>query len=332
MKERNSNIELLRLICIVMIVSMHVFGLYKEQLGMAGLLALSFNNAVCNLGVSIFMLISGFYGIKYKTERLFALWNIALFWSIVLLFVDTDHSVKNIVRSIFPVFTGKYWFLTAYIVISFLSPYIEKLINVIDVRHFQRLIGILILFFIIAPSLLMFEIMNDSGKGIVNMLLVYLLGRYFAIYGFPKWLIGLKSFLILFPIILIVAGIDFIVSQHFDITFQMLARDNCILILLGAIIVFCLVLQMKPRSVRWINQLATYVFPIYIIHYVLLYHIVYIPMDTYSMLYLMVWINAIVVAVVAVMMEFIRRKFFSNVFNKLLRAELMIIEKIKIII
>lgn len=193
MKSRNSNIESLRLLCMVMIISMHIFGLYNDHLGTAGLAALSFNNAVCNMGVSVFMLISGYYGIQYKPAKLLSLMNIALFWSVVLLIFDVDHTAKNVVKSVFPVFTAKYWFLTAYIVIAFLAPYIDKIVSLITQRQFLMLITILCIFFVLSPSFLMLEIMHDSGKGVINMLLVYLIGRYMAIYGIPRCLTGLSG-------------------------------------------------------------------------------------------------------------------------------------------
>ena len=286
MKSRNSNIESLRLLCMVMIVSMHIFGLYNDHLGTAGLAALSFNNAVCNMGVSVFMLISGYYGIQYKPAKLLSLMNIALFWSVVLLIFDVDHTAKNVVKSVFPVFTAKYWFLTAYIVIAFLAPYIDKIVSLITQRQFLMLITILCIFFVLSPSFLMLEIMHDSGKGVINMLLVYLIGRYMAIYGIPRCLTGLSGGGILLLIIVIITGVDFTVTYLLKTPFQMLARDNSIFILLGAMTLFSMVMSMKPITVGLVNELASYVFPIYINHGVLLLRLAYIPEDMSSVLYL----------------------------------------------
>lgn len=329
MNERNSNIELLRVICIVMIISMHVFGQHTGSLNGWGILALSFNNAVCNLGVSIFMLISGFYGIKFKSLKILTLWNISLFWSIALIVVDADYSTKNIVRSIFPVFTGKYWFLTVYIVIACLAPYIDKMINQICKRQFLTLITVLGMFFVVAPSFLMLEIMHDSGKGFMNMLLVYLIGRYMANYGLPNWLTGLSGRGALLLIIVIVTSVDFAVSYRFGISFQMLARDNSIFILTGAIIVFTMVMTMKPRTIAWVNSLGSYVFPIYLIQGTLHHRLIYTPGSTHSILYLMVWVNTVMITTGAIVMEFVRRKLLGRLFCCLLKKEMMIIKKIK---
>lgn len=328
MKSRNSNIELLRLLCIVMIISMHVFGLFSSNLETAGLAALSINNAVCNMAVSIFMLISGYYGIHFSKNKLLGLWNIAFFWSIALIAIDVDHSTKNLFRSFFPVLTGKYWFLTTYIILFFLAPYIEKMLNQIPKNQFQFLIGTLLLFFTFAPSFLMIEIMHDSGKGIMNMLTVYLIGRYMAFYGLPKKLSGQSGRIILLISITTIAMIDFIVEFKLESHFQMLSRDNSLLILLGSTTVFTMVMQIRPRTVIWINTLANYVFPIYVIQGVLYKHAL-VPEEMSSILYVMVWLNSIAITLIALFMEFLRRLLLNKLFDWLMTKELLIIEKAK---
>ena len=183
---RNSNIEILRIICILMIVSMHVFGEFQNQLRLSGIAALSINNAICNLGVSVFMLISGFYGIKFNSQKIFRLWNITLFWSLIFCFLRAEYSPKEVVSSAFPIFTGKYWFLTDYIIICFLAPYIEQLTQGMNQARFKVLLAILLVFFVLAPSFLLLEIMRDTGKGLINMLLLYLVGRYISKYELHK--------------------------------------------------------------------------------------------------------------------------------------------------
>lgn len=331
MTSRNSNVELLRLLCIVMIVSMHVFGRYNDNLSVWGWAALSVNNAVGNLGVTIFMLISGWYGIRLRTEKLLNLWNITLFWSLALIAVDVDHSAKNLVRSVFPVFTGKYWFLTVYIVISCLSPYVERLIAQLSRRQFQQLIAVLLLFFVVAPTFVILEIMHDSGKGVMNMLTVYLIGRYMARYGLPTRLKGICGGGTLLLILLFVAAVGFGVSCLAGTTYQPLARDNSIFMLSGAVIAFCTVVQLKPRTVGWINRLATYVFPIYIIHLSLFEGYTYIPQSLHCVLWLMVWLNAVALSAVSAGLEWSRRRLLSGLFAWVQRKELTVITKLNIL-
>ena len=74
MKERDSNIELLRIVCMMFIVVHHsLLGLYSvpfvlEGQGECDVLSGSalILNGFCYIGVNVFILISGYYGIKFK--------------------------------------------------------------------------------------------------------------------------------------------------------------------------------------------------------------------------------------------------------------------------
>lgn len=81
MKERDSNIELLRLLCMVGIVLMHFIGLavYPEVWNPNAPLSVSViaGTLMCSvtiLSVNIFGLISGYYGIQFSWKRLLILY------------------------------------------------------------------------------------------------------------------------------------------------------------------------------------------------------------------------------------------------------------------
>lgn len=74
-KKRDSNIESLRLVCMMLIVVHHrlVYGLYDVPFvleGQGDCSSLSGSaiilNSFCYIGVNVFILISGYYGIKFK--------------------------------------------------------------------------------------------------------------------------------------------------------------------------------------------------------------------------------------------------------------------------
>ncbi len=128
-------------------------------------------------------------------------------------------------------------------------------------------------------------------------------------------------------ILLFVAAVGFAVSCLVGTTYQPLARDNSIFMLVGAVITFCLVVQMKPRTVGWVNRLATYVFPIYIIHQSLLKGYTYIPPAAHCVLWLMVWLNAVALFVVSVGLEWIRSRLLSRLFGWVQQKELTFLKK-----
>lgn len=68
---RNSNHELLRLIAMYMIVFIHA-NMYLGSF-CTGEVRTLFNgvvNGICNIGVSCFILISGYYGVKFNIRKL----------------------------------------------------------------------------------------------------------------------------------------------------------------------------------------------------------------------------------------------------------------------
>lgn len=85
---RNSSIELLRIICMLSILIMHIYGnlAYNELSEFNKLLVYPIN--VGNFAVSTFILISGYYGIKFKGFRFVQLILLTTLYSIIVYFLN----------------------------------------------------------------------------------------------------------------------------------------------------------------------------------------------------------------------------------------------------
>lgn len=191
-KQRNSTIELLRVLCILMIVFMHLVGIWWDFCdNLFDKEFIIFVNSLCNCAVTIFMLISGYYGIRFNLKKIIRFEMMVLFYSILFILVQYcligGVGAKEMVSSVFPLLTSKYWFYTAYVIIFFVSPYIHQLVNLLSKKQFKNLIGILLFFYVLSPTIIQLGVVNDSGKGVYNMFLVYLIGQYIGIYGI-SWL------------------------------------------------------------------------------------------------------------------------------------------------
>lgn len=184
--ERNSSLELLRLFCIIGILCMHLCGSFSSSGNITTLLQLNAVNSLFNICVSIFILISGYFGIQRKPEKMFSLWCIVIFYSIlsavIPLLLGNTPDVVFLFKSLFPTITGKYWYFTTYFVLWIFSPYLNRIGEVLPRQQFKILLSLLILVFYIFPTFFYFEIIKDNGKGPVNMMIVYLIGRYLSQY------------------------------------------------------------------------------------------------------------------------------------------------------
>ena len=85
--QRNARIELLRILSIFGIVNMHVYGAYNDDLSFLMKAYGVLLNSVANMGVTIFMLISGYFGIKASVKRYLKLEALVLEYSLLYLVI-----------------------------------------------------------------------------------------------------------------------------------------------------------------------------------------------------------------------------------------------------
>ncbi len=265
---RQTNFEYLRILCISLITAMHILGPVFDTENVFNKGMILFVNTLGNTGVTIFILISGFWKIHFKWPKLFKVLFIVWFYSLFTYFgelflLDKTFCYVEFASSLLPVLSKKYWFITCYIVIYCFSPYLNKIIEVLSKKDYEKLLLIGGFFFFIAPSFFFFEIQNDTGKGVVNLLFVYLLGRYLKEYGTPEWirknpwkfLLGsLGSIFLLNTILTLMTG---------NIILRF-ARDNNILIISASVTIFYLFSCWSCFS-KIGNFIAEFVFPIYLL-------------------------------------------------------------------
>lgn len=269
-KSRNSSVELLKIICIFGIISMHSFGRFYGTCQGINLVYGNAINSLFNIGVSVFMLITGYYSTNFSINKIFNYELIIIFYSILDLIVSAilkeSVPIKVVLRSLFPIATRKYWYMSVYIIIVCLSDYLNMICEKLDRKHMRRLLLVLILFFYLMPSFLYFQIIEDTGKGVVNMLIVYLIGRYIRTY-YNESISPLKLFgqAILAFMICFLGNLFFsLIAKQGEGLFCPWARDNSIFILFGAIYIFLMFKNISFHS-KLINSLAECIFATYLL-------------------------------------------------------------------
>lgn len=191
---RQSNFELLRIICMIFIVLHHVLyhgkALSTINVHSDSYYFISFLNSLSIVAVNCYVLISGYFGIKsnFKVRKVIQLYLQVLFYSIIitllfLIFSDLTLSKKLLVKMLFPVMTKSWWFITIYIILYILSPYLNKLLNSFSFIEYTKLIIILTFTFVIWPSIPNFSPIDTSnGYSLYNFITLYILGGYIRLY------------------------------------------------------------------------------------------------------------------------------------------------------
>ena len=301
---RNSSFELLRIIAIFGVINLHILGPFLNQVTGYNLLYAVTINVLFNTGVTLFMLISGYFGIKRSFVKGFKLYSTVIFYSLLgFLICALAFGDKGLLKAILPISTKRHWYITVYFIIFMISPYVNRLLEALSRREYQSLLCILLYFFYVAPTMLMVEIMGDSGKGLVNLLIVYMIGRYIRFFfdniEISKWKLTIfTGFVFALGIVLNYTYSIKISHGYWPAPF---CRDNSIIILIASVAIFLLFKQFSFYS-GIINRIAASVFPIYIFEGALRRFIVKYGLFPYTE---KLWIKATVLVIGIIVAVFI---------------------------
>lgn len=157
--KRESNIELLRILSMISIVLNHMSGhggLSDKCEGVNKYLAVLF---ACNgkLGVCIFVLIGSMFLVK-KHAKVNSIVNIWLKTFIASSLCGIGqfilyHQKKELLQSFFPVIFTRYWFVTVYLALLILTPWLNLFIHKLSREDYKKLIIVLSVICCIIPTI-----------------------------------------------------------------------------------------------------------------------------------------------------------------------------------
>ncbi len=266
---RESNFEILRVIAIFGIISMHTFGAFYNSATGSNLVYGLVINSIFNTGVSLFMLISGYFGVNGNFGKIIKIEIEVLFYSVIsqllISTVQCDWSIKAVAKSFLPVISGKYWFITAYMLLLIFSEFLNKAPEKLSKNEFQKLILLMIFVFGVIPTFTKIDIMNDFGKGFANMLLIYYLGRYIRLYLNDDNSVKKYTTIAILSIV-IGLGLNCIctyITGWKGITAPF-ARDSSIVIIVASVAIFMVFKSLRFKS-KAINVIAKHVIAAYLL-------------------------------------------------------------------
>lgn len=156
MKKRQVNFELLRILCMYMIVIGHCLfhGRVTAKLGYGttnyflSYLIQSFSV----VHVNCFVMIAGYFSIdrEFKSQRLLKFWKQVVFYSVMICLlcgIFGEISGMDVLRAVLPVSSASYWFASVYMGMVLLMPFAGMLAVRLTKRQYQYLLVLLALFF-----------------------------------------------------------------------------------------------------------------------------------------------------------------------------------------
>lgn len=194
MEKRYVGLDLLRVISMMGIIGLHIINkggiLENTNLFSTSYFITSFIFSILYLSVDIFAITSGFllYNKKIKYNRIVELIFIILFWSFLIttifysfnFFNIRQAGLKELIVSFFPFLIGRYWYITAYVFLFFLIPYINKLIDTLSNQDHKKLCLLLLVFLSVIPVFFLERdlFITNGGLSPIWLIFCYILGAY----------------------------------------------------------------------------------------------------------------------------------------------------------
>lgn len=279
---RNSAVELLRIAAMLLIIISHfsVYGI-DENISLFTMRP-CFNKYFLEtfqfgfLGVDIFMLISGYFGIKsqFKAEKLIKLLLQVFFYSAVIYVIlccsgIIDFSVKDAIKACFPAIFKKYWFFSGYVLTYVLSPFINRFLNSADRKIHLSLIAVLWLIWGIIP---LATGSDFYGTHFTDLMIMYIIGAYLRLYPdniFSKnklRRILLPLSVILFPVSVALMNYAAMYVSAFENHYGFFYAVLSPLTVTAACLIFISFTKLHIKENKFINAVASCVFGVYLIH------------------------------------------------------------------
>ena len=348
-KKRQSNIELLRIISMLLIISFHYVyksGYVFEELNYNSFIVKMFY-FFGELGVNLFILISGYFLInsKFSMKKLIRLILEINFYYIFSMILKSflNHSIllttfMDCFKLFFAVIFDRYWFATAYVLLYIMSPYINTFIHSIKKETFIKLLITVILLWSIIPTI--FGIIKNDTETLLYynrfiwMMVMYLIGAYIRLYNIKFFekknkslIVAILSFVLMILSIFVIYMFSNVFNKLKNLEIAYFWRPNTILMLILSISIFEIFINFKIEYNKIINTLASTTLGIYLLHdgplTNFLWKVILKTKDAlnskYSIIYIIV--SALIIFLVGAIVDLIRQAIEKNTVNKFLDSK-----------
>lgn len=178
-QQRQSNIELLRCFAIFSVIIYHIlmFALHPNHPETSLYQALQIP---LHIGVPLFVMISGYFGIRFSLRGLMRLCSKGYGYIVPLTLVPAiiaGEGIKDLLKHVFIFGFGALWYLNTYLYLFLFSPVINRYLNGITKNQRIFLLAILAFMSIYIGNVTEGDQYLVEGKNLTHFLLLYVIGN-----------------------------------------------------------------------------------------------------------------------------------------------------------
>lgn len=348
---REINFEVLRVLIMFFIVIWHslVHGLnfagsldiqsqipvnYHSVISIFNYTTSSFLMTLTAVAVNIYILVTGYFMVNSgcKWNKIPYIWLQTAFYSFIITLIikitnAEDIGLKSLLFSGFPIFNNKYWFVTKYIGLITLAPFLSKFIQHISRKEYKVLLVILFVLNIYLFPYFSYGNIYSSSDSLQLFIFLFLLGGYIRLYNpltkYAKFF-GRSFFLYcLFITLAYIAKEYFLyITSHktIDVGISLTFLGNNSFTFFSAVLLFLWAKHRtfaKNRMTNFVVKVAPFTLGVYLIHdneYIrkLLWEGLNLPtyFDSIMLLPMLICIS-IIIFIICIFLDYIRYKLFS---------------------
>ena len=286
--KREINFELLRIIAMLMIVSLHYWGKSgftdSAEISTPGFFLAWIVRSCCYCAVNCYILLSGYFmsGGKFKMSKAIKIW-LQVFEYSFLIYLFTclaginTFSVSSLIKCFLPITMEEYWFVTKYLLLLFLSPFLNVYIERCDRRQLGLTCIVSLILFSVLPTVFCYNDYTNivDGYSLLWFVTLYLVAAYVRIYGL-EYIESKQNCLIGYgvnaSILLLSKVVIYLLSSHFlgkAIYSNLLFRYNVFFVFMSSLFLFGFFRNITIKSVvvgRVVAIFAPATFGVYLIH------------------------------------------------------------------
>ena len=338
--QRNSAIELLRIISMVFIVMYHYALWGNASVWTAS--QYSFNTLFLQMfsiggGTSnnVFLLISGYYmiksGVRVKNilrllaEQFFYAWTIA---AILYGFHIVPFSIEGAIRAAVPIWFGYNWYVCCYIIFCCFVPFLNEYLHSISRQTYLRLLMVSLFLESFAYTFLATTYLS-SDHSIDHFIVMYMIGGYIRLYGIEckhikNWwhVFAVLAGLLELSVVILSIGGYLLKNDYIVLHATHLSGNSIILDVAVSVSLFQAVIHSKPFYNKHINTIAGSMVGIFLLHPSLLQQVIWgkiWPNSNYFHspwlpLHMLVKVTAVFTVCLAI--DLLRRRFLEPPFSR----------------
>ena len=291
MNKRLNNFEALRIFAMFMVITLH----YLSKGGILTSATTEFSTAsyvvwlieaFAVVAVNVYVLITGYFLCEsnMKPKRLLeivcqVLWYTILIPVVLLLLgvvTPQNFDMYDLLRFVFPAHMKHYWFVTAYVILMLLVPFLNAGIQHMSREQLTFSTVLLVVYNTLPKSVLPVKFTDDeAGNHVLWLVCLYLIAAYIRKYGIP-FFSSLKKSLLCYVVgalaifgSLLIMRVIYFKLDAFEEGLNFGYHYNHILCLFASVALFYVFKYWEFKdsvASRFIGKVAPYTFGVYLLH------------------------------------------------------------------